>query len=117
MGNKITKLCLISIVFLFFSTLISCKKSSSINSYSEMDRIIYQSILSKENDYMVFIYGDSCSACEELEELLCQYATKAKNKKSYMSLFALNSSNTRVNKGLIATEGDDSYSDFKNTSN
>lgn len=117
MGNKITKLCLISIVFPFFSTLISCKKSSSINSYSEMDRIIYQSILSKENDYMVFIYGDSCSACEELEELLCQYATKAKNKKSYMSLFALNSSNTRVNKGLIATEGDDSYSDFKNTSN
>ena len=61
--------------------------------------------------------GDNCSACEELEELLCQYATKAKNKKSYMPIFALNSSNTRVNKGLIATGGDNSYSDFKNTSN
>ena len=34
-----------------------------------------------------------------------------------MPIFALNSSNTRVNKGLIATGGDNSYSDFKNTSN
>lgn len=117
MDNKIIKLCLFSIIVLFISTLISCKKNSSIHSYSEMDRIIYQSILSKEDNYLVFIYGDNCIACEELEELLCQYATKAKNKKSYMPIFALNSSNTRVNKGLIATGGDDSYSDFKNTSN
>ena len=97
MDNKIIKLCLFSIIVLFISTLISCKKNSSIHSYSEMDRIIYQSILSKEDNYLVFIYGDNCSACEELEELLCQYATKAKNKKSYMPIFALNSSNTRVN--------------------
>lgn len=73
MDNKIIKLCLFSIIVLFISTLISCKKNSSIHSYSEMDRIIYQSILSKEDNYLVFIYGDNCSACEELEELLCQY--------------------------------------------
>lgn len=93
-----------------------CQKKVEIKTYSQMDQVIYPALLSQEEkSYLVFFYGNTCSACEELEPLLCEYASLAKNKKGYMPLYCLNTSNNRVNEGIIATEGDDSYENFVGT--
>lgn len=93
-----------------------CKEKVTIEEFGEMDSIIYNGLLTKDGRYLVFIYGNTCSACEELEPTIAEYATLAKNNsKKYTPLYVLNSSNTRVNKGIIAIEGDSSYDDFLGT--
>ncbi len=117
MNSKIIKYLFIVFAIILSATLGGCKKVEPITNYGEADHVIYNGLLNENGDYLVFIYGNDCSACAELEDLLCEYATKSLVKKDYLDFYVLNSSNTRVNKGLIATEGDDSYSDFTNTGN
>lgn len=108
--------CFLLIMCLLISTcyLTSCQKR--IDDFDDMDAIIYPAILSQEGKYLVFIYGDNCTFCEQLKPTIFKYANLAK-KNDYYPIYGLNSSNTRVNKGLIATGGDSSYDDFRNTTN
>lgn len=118
MNSKKYKIILCIFLVMITFVLTSCKEKVTISSYSEMDKIIYQSVLSNDDKYLVFIYGNNCSACEELEPTIASYATLAKNNsKKHLPLYVLNSSNTRVNKGLVASGGDSSYNDFIGTSN
>lgn len=108
-------ICIISLISLF--TFSSCKK---IKDFSDMESIIYPAILSEEGNsdgkYFIFIYGDNCTYCEELLPLLCEYANMTKKNKEMIPLYALNSSNTRVNVGLIKDD-DSEFDDFLGTSN
>lgn len=109
-------LCLLIACFLI-GGLVGCQKKVEIKTYSQMDQVIYPALLSQEEkSYLVFFYGNTCSACEELEPVLCEYASLAKNKKGYLPLYCLNTSNNRVNEGVIATGGDESYENFVGTS-
>ena len=96
--------------------LTSCKKNK-IEEFKDLETVVYQSILSQEGKYMVFIYGDNCTYCEKLKPTILEYARFARKNKNEMKIYGLNSSNTRVNKGLIATGGDESYDNFVNTTN
>lgn len=114
--NSKKKIILYIFLVMITFVLTSCKKKITISNYSEMDKIIYQSVLNNDDKYLVFIYGDTCTACEELEPTIASYATLfANNSNKYWPLYVLNSSNTRVNKGLIASDGDSSYGDFIGT--
>lgn len=93
----------------------SCGK---VKSYKDIKSVVYASILTqKEDRYMVFLYGDTCSACEELQELICKYVAVASSDSTKPKLYVLNTSNTRVNKGIVAEGGDDSYTSFIGTTN
>lgn len=116
MGRKISFF-LISIFLILSSfTLVSCKKNK-IEEFKDIETIVYPSLLNEKGKYLVFIYGNNCYYCDQLKPTIIKYANLAKDNKDYLPLYALNSSNTRVNKGLIATGGDDSYDDFLNTTN
>ena len=107
-------ICIFMLSILFGLT--SCKKNK-IEDFEDLETIVYQSILSQEGKYMVFIYGDNCHFCEMLKPTIIEYANFARKNKKEMQIYGLNSSNTRVNKGLIATGGDESYGNFVNTTN
>lgn len=116
MIRKIKYLMIFLFIVTILSSLVSCKKNK-IEEFSDLETIVYQSILSQEGKYMVFIYGDNCNYCEKLKPTILEYANLAKKNKEYIDIYGLNSSNTRVNKGLIATGGDESYDNFVNTTN
>lgn len=103
---------MISILF----GLTSCKKNK-IEEFKDLETVVYQSILAQDGKYMVFIYGDNCTYCEKLKPTIIQYAKYSLKNKDSIKIYGLNSSNTRVNKGLIATGGDESYDSFVNTTN
>ena len=116
MINKNYKIILLVFLLMITFTMTSCKKSVTIEKYSEMDRIIYKSVLSNSDRYLVFIYGNDCSACEELEPTIAKYATLSKNNsKKYTPLYVMNASSTRLNKGLI--KNDSEYDSFVGTTN
>lgn len=116
MINKKYKIILFIFLLMITFVLTGCKKNEVITNYSEMDRIIYKSVLSNSNKYLVFIYGNTCSACEELEPLIAEYATLAKNNnKKYSPLYVMNASSTRLNKGLVLEDSE--YDDFRGTTN
>ena len=115
----IRKVSFLLILFFMASILFgltSCKKNK-IEEFNDLETVIYQSILAQEGKYMVFIYGDNCHFCEMLKPKILEYARYSLKKKDAIKIYGLNSSNTRVNKGLIATGGDDSYDNFVNTTN
>lgn len=128
MTKKLTRIfgLLVFILALSFGT--SCKKKEtptddSITKYSEIATINYKEVLSKNGTYYVFIMGNTCTACEELEETLCQYATLAKKSpNSYYPLYCLNSDDTENNgaiivKGEDGKDADDLYPNFQGTKN
>lgn len=96
--------------------LTSCKKNK-VKEFKDLETVVYQSILSQSGKYMVFIYGDNCNYCEILKPTILEYAKYVNKNKDAIKIYGLNSSNTRVNKGLIATGGDESYDNFVNTTN
>lgn len=116
-----------SLLVLMFSFLIilpvGCHKNNNdddpnkISKYGEMETIYYKEILNKTSSkYFVFIMGNTCVACEELESDICSYATLAKKyPTSYFPIYCLNSSDTSNNGDLIAKDGDDSYANFQGT--
>ena len=115
----IRKVSFLLILFFMASILFgltSCKKNK-IEEFNDLETVIYQSILAQEGKYMVFIYGDNCHFCEMLKPKILEYARYSLKRKDAIKIYGLNSSNTRVNKGLIATGGDDSYDNFVNTTN
>lgn len=115
MCKKIVRSLLLVCALLTCFMMSSCSKAKS---YKDIKSVAYASILSqKESSYMVFLYGDTCVACEELEELICKYANAASKDDSKKRLYVLNTSNTRVNKGIIAEGGDDSFTSFIGTAN
>lgn len=111
----LTLICFFVVINLFVLT--SCKK---VKEFSDMEVIIYPSILKGEGNsdgkYFVFIYGDICTYCEELLPTICEYVNLTKKNKDMIPLYVLNSSNTRVNKGLIK-DSDDAFDDFLATKN
>ncbi len=115
MRRKISRILIILFVSLTMFTLTSCNKK--VKEFKDMNTIIYPAMLNEDGKYLIFIYGDNCYYCEQLKPIITKYATLANKKKDYYPIYGLNSSNTRVNKGLIATGGDESYDDFRNTTN
>ena len=115
MCKRIVKSLLLVCCILSCCILSSCGKTKS---YKDIKSVAYASILKEKEDiYMVFLYGDTCTACEELQELICKYVTVANNDSTKTKLYVLNTSNIRVNKGIIASGGDDSYTSFIGTTN
>lgn len=115
--KNLVKLGLILITLILSLSLTSCKK---IKDYADMNHIVYKSILlqegRKEDDgYLVYIYEDNCSNCQQLKDLILNYANIAKKNSNKMPLYVLNISNQKVNKGLV--KNDDEYDDFTNTTN
>ena len=116
MTKKVSFLLISVFIISILFGLTSCRKNK-IEEFKDLETIVYQSILAQEGKYMVFIYGDNCYYCDKLKPTILEYAKFALKDKKQIKIYGLNSSNTRVNKGLIATDGDDSYEDFLYTTN
>lgn len=94
-----------------FAGLSSCKSME----YSDMDEIIYNSILDqKESTYYVVIYKNNCEYCEDILSTLSSYIKKSKNSKSLAPVYVINASKTRLNQGL-SLDSDDEYENFVGT--
>lgn len=123
MTKKIT-IILSLFLFIFVLTIqTGCKKeepteTEGITKYNEISSIYYEDILAKSGKYYVFIMGNTCEACEELESLICQYATLVqKYPTGYYPIYCLNSDDTENNGDIIAKDGDESYANFQGTKN
>lgn len=123
MIKKLTTILSVFLLTMVLAMQTSCKKpveeNTDITKYSQINTTTYKNVLkTTSGKYFVFIMGNTCSACEELESVICEYATLVKDKPGgYVPLYLLNVSDTENNGDIIATDGDDSYSNFQGTTN
>jgi thioredoxin-related protein len=104
------------IAFVFFLcivtfTLTSCKSLE----YSDMDEIIYSSMLSQEESkYIIIIYKNKCEYCDDALPTVSDYVKKSRKDSSLPHLYVVNASKTRLNQGL-SVENDTDYENFVGT--
>lgn len=104
-------------ILLLIMTLLSLASCSKVNSYKQLNEISYDSILSqKESNYLVYIMSNTCKVCEDIQDDIFSYATKAKQREDMPSMYYINISNVAKNKDII-TDDDSSYEYFVGTSN
>ncbi len=105
----VRRICLVLLVTILSLTLTGC---GEINSYGDMDSIVYRNILSKSSRsttgrYYVFAHKSSCAPCRNLEELVTQYARIADKNRDAYPIYALNRDD-KINNGAIQATSCDS---------
>lgn len=102
-----TKRCLLIILLIcFMFTITGCKKT-----YDKLDHVYHKDLFTiPEKEYFIFVYRPNCDVCSSLEELVYDYAKKAKNKNDLPNLYVLNKGDTVNNAGIY--HGDSVGNDF-----
>lgn len=120
--KKLAKILGVFLLVMVLAMQTSCKKpteeNTDITKYSQIDTTTYKNVLKTTNGkYFVFIMGNTCTACEELESVICKYATLVKDKPGgYVPIYLLNVSDTENNGDIVAKE-DSEYGNFQGTTN
>lgn len=93
-------------MILILIVLISCLSISSCNktdfTYSDMNKITYENLLSLPGKYIVVAYQANCSNCEKLLPSVAEYYQYANEHSDAISIYAINI-NLKINQKIILT--------------
>ena len=83
MKINIRKIAILILFICFLFTLTSCEKT-----YNKLEHIYHKDIFSiGELEYYIYVYRPNCEVCSSIEELVCDYAKKAKRSKDMPHLY------------------------------
>ena len=96
------KRCLLVILLLSIVFVITgCKKT-----YDKLDHVYHNGIFAvQEREYYIYVYRPNCEVCSSLEELVYNYAKKAKRDNDLPNLYVLNKGDTINNAGIYHGNG------------
>ncbi len=106
------KLILILIVLVSCFSVSSCKKDDF--TYSKLDKVTYENLLSLPGKYIVVAYQANCDNCEKLLPSVAEYYRYTEKNSDAIKIYAINI-NLKINQKMLLTSDQEYPSNMINT--